>query len=480
MPRRKSSKHLIPPWIESATEPVILLDAAGAVAMINDAGNQWLGVEPETPVGRVPHPGNLSAADETDRRLAGIAVDVSLHQTQRQTVFATGSDGTIDQRNAEIIPLQDEKSALAWTLIIVRPPASTAQHSTDRPGQDDMRPDQLRAEIARHLVHSRSSTPVHSVLGTSPLADALRGQLIAAESATSHLMICGPVGSERELMGTAIHASRYRNSRIPPPLTPVQCKFADQAFIQDVVRQSLSARKNFDPPVVCLLLVDADQLESGAQAELGGFLKINPDFFSLTATGGDSPGKITGAVSPALSSAFDPFLASRLTAQTIVLPALRHRRADLGRMVTAIVDAECRVAQREKMRISSAALEMLAEYHWPGDMAELRTVLASMIAGCHAAELETTQIPQPVRMAVMAQRGSRLPVEKIKLDDFLGDVERELIQRALAQTRFNRASAARLLGVNRARLLRRCDVLGIALPTEQPEFEPIDFEETTE
>jgi two-component system NtrC family response regulator len=132
------------------------------------------------------------------------------------------------------------------------------------------------------------------------------------------------------------------------------------------------------------------------------------------------------------------------------------------------------------MRLSPAAIEMLAEYTWPGDVAELRSTLSTMIESTKGTEIETGQIPQTIRMAVMAQRGSRLPVEKIKLDDFLAEIERELINRALAQTKFNRSQAARQLGLNRARLLRRCESLGITLPTEQPEFEPIDFEESTE
>ena len=51
--------------------------------------------------------------------------------------------------------------------------------------------------------------------------------------------------------------------------------------------------------------------------------------------------------------------------------------------------------------------------------------------------------------------------ESIALDEFLGDIERELIQRAIRQARGNKTQAARLLGVHRARLLRRLNQLGL-------------------
>jgi DNA-binding NtrC family response regulator len=45
----------------------------------------------------------------------------------------------------------------------------------------------------------------------------------------------------------------------------------------------------------------------------------------------------------------------------------------------------------------------------------------------------------------------------IVLDQFLEDIERELIVRALQQAKGNRTKAARLLGLPRARLHRRLE-----------------------
>ena len=49
----------------------------------------------------------------------------------------------------------------------------------------------------------------------------------------------------------------------------------------------------------------------------------------------------------------------------------------------------------------------------------------------------------------------------VPLDPLLLDVEREQIELALAETRYNKAKAAELLGITRPRLYRRMEVLDI-------------------
>jgi len=48
------------------------------------------------------------------------------------------------------------------------------------------------------------------------------------------------------------------------------------------------------------------------------------------------------------------------------------------------------------------------------------------------------------------------------LDDLLQNAERRIVLLALEQTRYNKSKAAQLLGIWRARLLRRMEQLGIA------------------
>jgi DNA-binding NtrC family response regulator len=63
----------------------------------------------------------------------------------------------------------------------------------------------------------------------------------------------------------------------------------------------------------------------------------------------------------------------------------------------------------------------------------------------------------------------------IRLDEFLEGVERELLERALKQARGNKSQAARLLGINRTRLLGRLKQLALETPAEaEIEFELVE------
>jgi DNA-binding NtrC family response regulator len=56
------------------------------------------------------------------------------------------------------------------------------------------------------------------------------------------------------------------------------------------------------------------------------------------------------------------------------------------------------------------------------------------------------------------------------LEQHLARVERVQIEEALAQSRFNKAKAAKLLGITRHSLYRRMEVLGLAdQNTDEPE-----------
>jgi DNA-binding NtrC family response regulator len=71
----------------------------------------------------------------------------------------------------------------------------------------------------------------------------------------------------------------------------------------------------------------------------------------------------------------------------------------------------------------------------------------------------------PRRVALLTSAAKHpTPVQEapMQLDRFLSEVERELLERALRRARGNKARAARLLGIPRARLLRRIAQLGLA------------------
>ena len=77
--------------------------------------------------------------------------------------------------------------------------------------------------------------------------------------------------------------------------------------------------------------------------------------------------------------------------------------------------------------------------------------------------IDVADLPDKLRHAGQG-RCARPPREDepIVLEDFLAEIEKEVVARALARSRGNKSKAAELLGVNRGRLLRRLAQLGLA------------------
>jgi signal transduction histidine kinase len=76
-------------------------------------------------------------------------------------------------------------------------------------------------------------------------------------------------------------------------------------------------------------------------------------------------------------------LAMRLDALVLSVPPLRERKAELPALAAAIVGSLARHAGRVEPELTPAALARLVAYDWPGDHAELETVLsrAWLLAG---------------------------------------------------------------------------------------------------
>ena len=136
----------------------------------------------------------------------------------------------------------------------------------------------------------------------------------------------------------------------------------------------------------------------------------------------------------------------RLNTVEIRLPALRDRRDDIPDLASAFL-ARARTTPR---RLSPAAMEALLAHPWPGNVRELEHVIerASLLASTDEITVED----------LMLRRSDVAP----KLEEMtLEQVERYLIERALATQGGNVSEAARVLGLSRSALYRRLASLGI-------------------
>ena len=115
------------------------------------------------------------------------------------------------------------------------------------------------------------------------------------------------------------------------------------------------------------------------------------------------------------------------------------------------------------MTVSQEAMRRLMAHAWPGNVRQLENALERAVAlGAGRAQIEAADLPAEVRKSgEAAPVGSfALPNDGIDLQDYVANVERELIRQSLERTGGNKGRAAQLLNLKRTTLVEKLKRLG--------------------
>lgn len=130
------------------------------------------------------------------------------------------------------------------------------------------------------------------------------------------------------------------------------------------------------------------------------------------------------------------------------LPPLRQRVEDIVDLVPALL---AQLSPGRTVTCALPALQALMRCPWPGNIAELRDILATALAAGGRGEIEVANLPASILKR--AHRRQFTPFEQS---------ERDLIIETLASVDNNRTAAANILGIGRATLYRKLRSLGIS------------------
>lgn len=143
----------------------------------------------------------------------------------------------------------------------------------------------------------------------------------------------------------------------------------------------------------------------------------------------------------------------RLGCARFCLPPLRERTDKLA-LINLLLEQEARNSG-VSVGVGQAALALLLGYAWPGNVRQLRHVLAYACAVCEGDTLQVADLPVEVR-------GNQMEA----LVEQSVSPERQVVLDALIRHRWKPLPTAQALGISRATLYRRVNQLGIDMPNK--------------
>ena len=146
----------------------------------------------------------------------------------------------------------------------------------------------------------------------------------------------------------------------------------------------------------------------------------------------------------------------RLNLITIRLPPLRERRSDIPLLARHIVAKVAASYGLGEVALTGQALEWLAAQPWPGNIRQLKQTLERTLLLVDKAQLTQADFVAAGQLDE-AGGGARLGVDGMTLEQ----VERHMIEQALAQHTGNISRVAKALGLSRTALYRRLERHGL-------------------
>ena len=151
----------------------------------------------------------------------------------------------------------------------------------------------------------------------------------------------------------------------------------------------------------------------------------------------------------------------RLNVIAVHLTPLRERPEDIPLLVQSFIkklsSQKLPKSPEQEIPVSQEAMRRLMSFPWPGNVRQLENAIERALALIGArTQIETSDLPPDVQaITEVVAPALDLPAEGVDLPSIVAQIEKSLIERALARTGNNKGAAARLLSLKRTTLVEK-------------------------
>jgi DNA-binding NtrC family response regulator len=279
------------------------------------------------------------------------------------------------------------------------------------------------------------------------------------------VLIEGESGTGKELLARAIHDNSPRSGNL---FRPVNCAGITETLLESElfghVRGAFTGaaadRKGLFETADkgTLFLDEIGDMAQNSQAKL---LRVLEDGIVIP-VGSNKPIKVDVRVISASNQdlarlieekKFRQDLYFRIKGIGVVLPPLRERVDDIPAFVEFFIKEAAAETGSKVTGITDAALNILKNYDWPGNIRQLKNCIRTMVVMTNSDKLDVADIPPEV------SKLRQLPSSVKPADSFSGltlqELEKQAIIETLAKTGNNRQLTAKILGIGERTLYRK-------------------------
>ncbi|MCP5141506.1 MAG: sigma-54-dependent Fis family transcriptional regulator [Chromatiales bacterium] len=322
-----------------------------------------------------------------------------------------------------------------------------------------------------------------NLIGTSTAMERTRATIAKLARSQAPVYISGESGVGKELVARMIHES---GPRVSGPFIPVNCgaipsdlmeseffghrkgSFTGASYDKEGLFTAASGGTLFLDEVAELPLPMQVKLlraiQERAVRPVGGNREVPVDVRILSATHKNLARQVE-------EGHFRQDLYYRINVIELPVPPLRERREDIPLLAEFFLDRLSGGEASLRPKLAPDAVDALDRYGFPGNIRELENILERAMTLCedNIVRADDLQLTVPVKIQRDDEEdfaddqfddGADLPVPD-DLPQYLDDMEKQVITKALEEARYNKTLAAKRLGITFRALRYRLKKLGL-------------------
>jgi len=441
---------------DSIYNGAMVTDADGVITHFNRPYGQFLDLDPEAQIGK----NCLEAIENSRMHIVAKTGKPEINLTHR----IQGQDMVVQR-----IPIRKDGRVIAVFGQVMFKDVRDVRKLADRLSLLESKVKLYEEE----LINLRSTRyTFESIIGSSRSIRQLKQEALNAAANQFPVLVTGESGTGKELFAQAIHHSSPRKVY---PFIRINCAAIPKDLLESELfgyekgaftgaraagkpgkfelahRGTIFLDEIGDLPLEMqpklLRVVEAKEFE-----RVGGTRVIQSDFRLISATNQNLDQMIA-------DGRFRKDLFYRLNVIPLNIPPLRKRRQDILPIARHLLDQLKEEAALTGIRIDPEAANFLKQYGWPGNVRELSNILERTLSTLETDIIRYADLP----FYLQRESGSRNEGPPATIKDVQAKAEKDAILSALKETGYNKARAAKLLGIHRTLLYKKIKKYGLRL-----------------